>query len=327
MNPYPLLSLLNIHLPVCLYLRKLSSFNSIPHITASSPGCFMYAEQARARFHSPIAYCSANIMSLQTPESNPDNNAGTHQVESLKLWSCINCRRRKVRCDRRHPCAPCSRNKTECVFPVSGRIPRRSRDSNYLKKSTQKQTELLGRLRRLEAMVGDLGTQVEHAAAVSEDDHPLESSVSAANATSAAPSETVGPSYGSARNSQTAYGNPRTTLDEVHAGSSRANDTSESSQSSDQSRSLVVTNDGDIVVDDRFWTVFCKEVSSIAAHGIFSRPTRLEPDAHPWHPYAHCSLTCIQGGANLRSRPWAHKYPLPCGQQLNNDAKIRSSKS
>ena len=208
---------------------------------------------------------------MQTPGSNPDNNVGTPQVESLKLWSCVNCRRRKVRCDRRHPCAPCSRNKTECVFPVSGRIPRRSRDSNPLKKSTQKQTELLGRLRRLEAMVGDLGSQVEHVAAVNEDDLPLESLVSAANATSATPSETVRPDHGLARNSQTVYGNPRMTLDDVDTASSGANDALESSQVSNQSGGLVVTNNGDIVVDDRFWTVFCKEVSPSAAHGIFAR--------------------------------------------------------
>ena len=209
-------------------------------------------------------------MSLQTPEFNHASNVGTNQIESLKVWSCINCRRRKVRCDRRHPCAPCSRNKTECVFPVSGRIPRRSRDPNYSQLATQKQTELLGRLRRLEAMVGDLGSQVEHVAAVSEDDHPVDGSVSARNTMRAASSETGWPNSGLARYSQTAYGNPSTTLDEMHASSSRANDTSESPQISDQSGALVVTNNGDLVVDDRFWTVFCKEVSSSAAHGIFA---------------------------------------------------------
>ena len=207
-------------------------------------------------------------MSLQTPESNHASNVGTNQGESLKVWSCINCRRRKVRCDRRHPCAPCSRNKIECVFPVSGRIPRRSRDPNYSQLGTQKQTELLGRLRRLEAMVGDLGSQVEHAAAVNEGDDPVDGLVNARNTTIAASSETAWPNSGLAHYSQTAYGNPSTTVDEVQTGSSRANDFSESPQIPNQSESLVVTNNGDLVVDDRFWTVFCKEVSSTAAHGI-----------------------------------------------------------
>ena len=215
-------------------------------------------------------------MSLQNPEFNRAKNVGTNQVESLKVWSCIHCRRRKVRCDRRHPCSPCSRNKTDCVFPVSGRIPRRSRDPNYSQPPTQKRTELLGRLRRLEAMVGDLGSQVEHAAAVSEGDHPMESPLTATNTTSAASSETAWPDYGLARYDQTAYGNPSTTLDEIQTVSSRANDTSDLPQISDESSGLVVTHNGDLVVDDRFWTVFCKEVSSSAAHGIFARPSRLE---------------------------------------------------
>ena len=183
-----------------------------------------------------------------------------------------------MRCDRRHPCAPCSRNNTECVFPVSGRIPRRSRDSKYPKPSTQKQAELLDRLRRLEAMVGDLGSQVEHASAVNEGDHPVESLVSATNTSSAASSENSWPDHGVARHSRSTYGDSRTTLDEMRVSSSRANDTSESPQTSEQSAGLVITNNGDLVVDDRFWTVFCKEVSSSAAHGILALPTRLKLD-------------------------------------------------
>lgn len=232
-------------------------------------------------------------MSLQTAGFDHANNVSTNQVESLKVWSCINCRRRKVRCDRRHPCSPCCRNKTDCVFPVSGRIPRRSRNSNYSQPSTQKRTELLGRLRRLEAMVGDLGSQVEHATAVSEGDHPVESSLRATKTTSAISSETGWPDYGLARYGQTAYGNPFTAIDEMQTGSSRANDTSECIQISDQSSDLVVTNSGDLVVDDRFWTVFCKEVSSSTAHGIFAQPSRLELELHAWQYYANCSLTRI----------------------------------
>ena len=249
-------------------------------------------------------------MSLQNSESTRTNNVSTNQVESLKVWSCINCRRRKVRCDRRHPCSPCSRNKTDCVFPVSGRVPRRSRDPNYSQPPAQERIELLGRLRRLEAMIGDLGSQVEHTTAVNEGGHLVESSLTTMNATSAASSEIGWPDYGLARYGQTAYGNPSTTLDEVQ-NSDRGNDTSEFPQTSDQSTSLVVTNNGDLVVNDRFWTVFCKEVSSSAAHGIFARPSRLELELHAWQFYAYCFLTHIKGGTNLRSRPWAHKYPPP----------------
>src|SRR3954471_23825164 len=92
------------------------------------------------------------MMSLQPPE--PDNANDTNLAEGLKVWNCVNCRRRKVHCGRR---APCTRNKTECAFPVSGRILHRGRDANYPKTPAQKQTEFLGRRRRLEATVGSHG--------------------------------------------------------------------------------------------------------------------------------------------------------------------------
>jgi Fungal Zn(2)-Cys(6) binuclear cluster domain len=194
-------------------------------------------------------------MSLQPPEPNGAND--TNRAEGLKVWSCVNCRRRKVRCDRRHPCAPCTRNKTECVFPVSGRIPRHGRDANYPNPPAQKQAELLGRLRRLEAMVGGLSSQVEHAAAVSQGSHPVESSTSA---TSATLSETGWPDHRLALHSQSASGNPPTTRDGVQTGSGMAKGTSESPQVSDEFGELVVASNGDLVVGNRFWTVFCKEV-------------------------------------------------------------------
>jgi Fungal Zn(2)-Cys(6) binuclear cluster domain len=199
-------------------------------------------------------------MSLQPPEPGGAND--TNQAESLKVWSCVNCRRRKVRCDRRHPCAPCTRNKTECVFPISGRIPRRSRDANYPNTPAQKQAELLGRLRRLEAMIGDLGSQVEHTAAASQGNHPVENPTSAASATSATSSEMGRPDHRLALHSQSTSGNQRTTRDGVQPGSSMAKGTSESPQVSDEFGDLVVASSGDLVVGNRFWTVFCKEVCS-----------------------------------------------------------------
>jgi Fungal Zn(2)-Cys(6) binuclear cluster domain len=205
-------------------------------------------------------------MSLQPPEHNGAND--TNRAEGLKVWSCINCRRRKVRCDRRHPCAPCTRNKTECIFPVSGRIPRRGRDANYPNPPAQKKAELLGHLRRLEAMVGDLSSQVEHAAAVSQGNHLMDSSTgvtSAASTTSVTSSETSWPDHRLALHSQSASGNLRTTHDGVQTGSGMAKGTSESPQVSDGFGELEVASNGDLVVGNRFWTVFCKEVCSSSA--------------------------------------------------------------
>lgn len=204
-------------------------------------------------------------MSLLSLESNGAN--GSNRAESLKVWSCVNCRQRKVRCDRRHPCAPCTRNKTECVFPVSGRIPRRAREVRV-----QKQAELLGGLRRLEAMVGDLGSQVEHVAAVSRGNHQIENSInSATTVTSAASSQETGWSdHHFDLHGQPESGNPLTAHDRVQTGSGMVKGTSELPQVSDEFGDVVVDSNGDLIVGKGFWAVFCKEVCSSFTPFCFS---------------------------------------------------------
>ncbi|KAL9489812.1 hypothetical protein ACSS6W_002089 [Trichoderma asperelloides] len=83
--------------------------------------------------------------------------------DGLQIWSCITCRRRKVKCDRTNPCSNCAKNRIECHFPVTGRLPRR-RDPTTWKSPTEKQAELLNRLRRLESLVTELAAQVEEGA-------------------------------------------------------------------------------------------------------------------------------------------------------------------
>ncbi|KAL2207101.1 hypothetical protein CC79DRAFT_1289477 [Sarocladium strictum] len=91
-------------------------------------------------------------------QSTPSEGDQT-TTDGLHIWSCVNCRRRKLRCDRHEPCANCVRSKIDCHFPVTGRIPRRSRQPAT--SPAQKQSELLGRLRRLEAVVTELSGQIE----------------------------------------------------------------------------------------------------------------------------------------------------------------------
>ena len=197
------------------------------------------------------------MMSLQSPEPNSAND--TNRAESVKLWSCINCRRRKVRCDRRHPCAPCAKNKTECSFPLSGRLSRRVRDA-INPGAQKKQSELLGRLRRLEAMVGDLGSQVEHAAVISHGNYPVETLTSVTSVTSATSSETGRADRRLPLQDQSANENPWTIRDAVQTSSSMRQGISESPQGFEESGHLVLDSNGDLIVGDRFWTVFCKEV-------------------------------------------------------------------
>lgn len=58
--------------------------------------------------------------------------------------SCTECGRRKVRCDRQHPCANCVRAGSECIFPKSRRAPVRQK-----KAVKNRDEELLKSLRRL----------------------------------------------------------------------------------------------------------------------------------------------------------------------------------
>ncbi len=89
--------------------------------------------------HSPSDSASANATRTTPPTNGANGSSG------LNSRSCITCRKRKVRCDKRHPCSNCNRAAIECVFPGPGRAPRRSR-----KPENQ---ELLARLRRLEGVV------------------------------------------------------------------------------------------------------------------------------------------------------------------------------
>lgn len=83
--------------------------------------------------------------------------------------SCVTCRRRKVRCDKRMPCTNCRRNHIQCIFPAPGRAPRRPRPRDPLAPSpagqssgtSRRESELLDRLRKLEGIVEELSGQIE----------------------------------------------------------------------------------------------------------------------------------------------------------------------
>lgn len=96
--------------------------------------------------------------SVYTPNSAPAANA-------LNPRSCVTCRRRKVRCDKRMPCSNCRRAQITCIFPAPGRAPRRPRpkDPNAPPKqpSTEREIELMKRLRKLEGIVEELSGQIE----------------------------------------------------------------------------------------------------------------------------------------------------------------------
>lgn len=83
-----------------------------------------------------------------------DQTAGaSNSGPKLNPRSCVTCRKRKVRCDKRDPCSNCVKANIDCVFPPPGRAPRKPR--------RPQDAELLKRLRRLESVVDSLGAQVD----------------------------------------------------------------------------------------------------------------------------------------------------------------------
>ncbi len=118
---------------------------------------------------SPLETNSSGTFALPTLSSNssrePSDPPTTNGKQTtppanasagLNSRSCTTCRKRKVKCDKRHPCSNCNRAAIECIFPGPGRAPRRSRKPP--------DTELLARLRRLEGVVQSLGKGIEEEA-------------------------------------------------------------------------------------------------------------------------------------------------------------------
>ena len=164
---------------------------------------------------------------MDRSSSTPQNDTG------LKIWSCVICRHRKIRCDRKDPCSNCTKNNIECHFPVTGRIPRRSRLPPDSKTPAQKQSELLGRLRRLESVVTELAAQVE-------DENGAKMM--------------MGQRTVDASGTDSSWATSSVQLTDSAEGQE------EVEENEDFGR-LVVDKDGGLHVGNRFWTVFCSEVT------------------------------------------------------------------
>lgn len=89
----------------------------------------------------------------RVPRTNGSISGSSSAGPTPNPRSCVTCRRRKVKCDKKNPCSNCVRARIDCVFPGPGRAPRKSRKPP--------DAELLERLRRLEGVVSTLNAQVE----------------------------------------------------------------------------------------------------------------------------------------------------------------------
>lgn len=95
---------------------------------------------------SPTAF--ANPDGSKGADPNPQRNNSPPTATPPNLRSCTTCRKRKVRCDKKAPCAGCLKTGSVCIFPGPGRAPRRSRKPQ--------DAELMARLKRLERVVQSL---------------------------------------------------------------------------------------------------------------------------------------------------------------------------
>lgn len=81
-------------------------------------------------------------------------SSGIPDSESSELSprsrSCVNCRSRKIKCDRQIPCKGCIRSGVPCTYPAGpGRAPKRAR--------RPVDSRVLDRLSRLEVMMKQMG--------------------------------------------------------------------------------------------------------------------------------------------------------------------------
>lgn len=117
---------------------------------------------ATERPPAPQAAAAPASASTDTAHSSPNQSPIERKASAphgLNARSCVTCRRRKVKCDKQFPCSNCSKAGQQCVFPAPGRAPRRPRTGG--KVVSEREAELLKRLRRLEGVVEELSGQVE----------------------------------------------------------------------------------------------------------------------------------------------------------------------
>ncbi|KAH7024282.1 fungal-specific transcription factor domain-containing protein [Macrophomina phaseolina] len=111
---------------------------------------------------------SSDRVSKPSPPTHSNSISSASGSSALNPRSCVTCRRRKVKCDKKHPCTNCTKARIECIFPAPGRAPRKARKPP--------DAELLERLRKLEGMVKTLGGAAidEGKAQESEEESPPE---------------------------------------------------------------------------------------------------------------------------------------------------------
>ena len=96
--------------------------------------------------HEPSRTSSTDVPTLTDGQaSEASSSAPPGQPANPNPRSCVICRRRKVKCDKRSPCSNCAKAHLTCSFPSPGRAPRRSKKVP--------EGDLIARLNKLEGVV------------------------------------------------------------------------------------------------------------------------------------------------------------------------------
>ncbi|CAP97946.1 putative transcriptional regulatory protein [Penicillium chrysogenum] len=109
----------------------------------------------------------------ENAEKDARSDPSGRNTTSLKPRSCIVCRSRKVRCDKRAPCSNCRRANSACVLPPTDRPPRWARRLDRLNGAVSNlhasqeaepvAEDAMERLHNLESLVQELRVQLEQA--------------------------------------------------------------------------------------------------------------------------------------------------------------------
>jgi len=114
---------------------------------------------------------AVSMMEHTNPQSSlaPD----TSTTNALRERSCVLCKQRKVKCDRKHPCFNCSKALVECVFRAPA-PPRR-------RKKKDSEVSLVARLKHYEELLKDYGAKADVSDIGGVDDGPSSGHMQVAN--------------------------------------------------------------------------------------------------------------------------------------------------
>ncbi len=84
----------------------------------------------------------------QSPSAAALSSGSSQRNPAQHPLSCTHCRQRKIKCDKKYPCSPCSRSNLNCVFPERARHPKKKSAGS---KATN--DELMRRLGRMEELI------------------------------------------------------------------------------------------------------------------------------------------------------------------------------